>query len=60
MVTDNDIQEIKSDLSEIKRLLLNAGFVGCTPARVYEIGQKAKRDAEKIKGRLNGDKTDKR
>lgn len=59
MSSDHDIKEIKEGVEEIKRLLKNAGFVGCTPARVYEINQKAKRDADSIKRRIDGDKRDK-
>lgn len=58
MSTDPDIKEIKEDVAEIKRLLRNAGFVGLSPARVFGINQQAKRDADKMKERLNGDKRD--
>jgi valyl-tRNA synthetase len=54
MFTEKDIQEIKNDLGEIKRLLKNAGFVNSNPARVHEISKEAQQKSEKIRERLYG------
>ena len=58
MSNNSDIKEIKEDVAEIKRLLKNAGFTNCSPARIYEINQKAKRDADRLRKLLNVDKRD--
>ncbi len=57
MSTEYDIESIKEDIKEILRLLKNAGFVSLSPARVFDISQRAKRDADKLKERLHGNKT---
>ncbi len=60
MSTENDMQEIKDALGEIKRLLKNAGFVNASPARVFEISKEAQQKSKRIRERLYGHTSDRR
>jgi hypothetical protein len=55
-MTDQDVQEIKSDLAEIKRMLRNAGLTHTAPEKVIDISKKAREIKERLDKR-NGSPT---